>query len=192
MAFQEIDTQVGPDGETSCHCSPRVGGDSDSDKLPIAESDEECPCCGIARGYIYTVAVYSEEELENVCPWCIAGGTLATKFDATLVDDSPLRDAGVSEAIIEEVTTRTPGYHSWQQESWICCCNDACEFHGDASRLELQSLDEAGLERLAQRTEFSLNDLRGVISRYQAGGGSAFYKFVCRHCGQICFHWEST
>ena len=74
-----------------------------------------------------------EEELdERICPWCIADGSAAGRFGATYTDDHPLIEAGLPESIIEEVTQRTPGYHSWQAEEWKCCCSDACEYHGNA------------------------------------------------------------
>jgi uncharacterized protein CbrC (UPF0167 family) len=55
-------------------------------------------------------------------------------------DDHPLAQAGVPDEVIEEVARRTPGYNSWQQEVWLSCCDDACQFHGDAARSELQAL----------------------------------------------------
>lgn len=145
-------------------------------------TEDECECCGSPRGYKYSAAVYCEDGVATVCPWCIADGSLAAKFGASLVDDHPLRSAGLSAETVEEVTTRTPGYVSWQQEVWMSCCEDACEFHGDAPRAELEALDGAGLQQLASDSGFSVEVLRGVIPSYRPGGTPAFYKFVCRHC----------
>src|SRR6266487_2219862 len=48
----------------------------------VTESDARCQTCGAARGYIYTGPIYPIEELDQVlCPWCIADGTAAAKFD---------------------------------------------------------------------------------------------------------------
>ena len=53
----------------------------------IVSSDLTCQCCGRARGYIYTGPVYAEEELnEALCPWCIADGSAAGRFQANFVD----------------------------------------------------------------------------------------------------------
>src|ERR1700744_1794087 len=113
----------------------------------VKASDVKCVCCDLARGYIYTGNTYSEEDLEDaVCPWCIADGSAAEKFDAMFSDDSPLLDADMPEAVVEEVTRRTPGFTSWQQEVWLCCCDDACAFHGDATRAQLTALKGAPLE----------------------------------------------
>src|SRR5262245_14809170 len=82
-------------------------------------SDQTCRCCEQSRGYIYTGPVYSEQELdEAICPFCIADGAAAQKFAATFSDDHPLAEAGIPAHIVDEVTRRTPGYVSWQQDVW--------------------------------------------------------------------------
>ena len=148
----------------------------------IEASTAACECCGRARGYRYACAVYAASEIKAVCPWCIADGSLNHKFGATLADDHYLRAAGISDAIVEEVTCRTPGYICWQSENWLTCCDDACEFHGDAPCDELRGLDDAGLSSLSEESGFLVSDLRDMIKDYEPGGSPAFYKFVCRHC----------
>lgn len=148
-------------------------------------SEAVCLCCERNRGYIYTASVYAKEELENaICPFCIADGSAAKKFDANFSDDFPLIRVGISEQIIDEVTKRTPGYTSWQQEEWLTCCQDACEFHGDASKTELQELDSENLERFLSEIQWSNSDWKSFVPHYEAGGNPAVYKFVCRHCQQ--------
>jgi uncharacterized protein CbrC (UPF0167 family) len=156
----------------------------------IEASDAVCECCGQARGYAYAAAVYATQSVDVVCPWCIADGSLGRKFDATLVDDHPLLSAGLATAIVDEVTRRTPGYISWQQESWIACCDDACEFHGDAPRSDMRGLDESGLASLSAESGFSVEDLRSIIRHYEPGGSPAFYKFVCRHCRGVRYNGD--
>ncbi|PSM31378.1 hypothetical protein BVG81_005730 [Haliangium sp. UPWRP_2] len=157
----------------------------------VTESSAVCQCCEESRGFIYSLTIYASEDIERVCPWCIATGKAATKFDGRFVDDHPLVQAGLSKAIIEEVCLRTPGYLSWQDESWLTCCNDACEFHGDAPREELLNLDKAGLAALSADSGYSLRDLPNMIAEYEPMGSPAFYKFVCRHCGKVKYHADS-
>src|SRR5260221_13258141 len=99
----------------------------------IKESDNNCRCCcEQKRGFMYVGSVYAIEDLDDcICPWCIADGSAADKFDASFADDLNLIKAGVSLEIIHEVTGRNPGYISWQAEYWEAHCEDACEFHGD-------------------------------------------------------------
>ena len=47
----------------------------------IAESNEVCECCEEAPGYIYKASFYSTEEVESICPWCIADGSAAEKYE---------------------------------------------------------------------------------------------------------------
>jgi uncharacterized protein len=153
----------------------------------VIVSDVKCRCCGESRGYIYVSNIYCIEELNGViCPWCIADGTAAKEFEATFVDDQPLRQAGIDDRIILEVTTRTPGYDSWQQEVWLTHCNDACAFLGDASRDDVLSiandkLQVIGSEGMDEKT------LKTIAQNYRPKGSPAFYKFRCLHCNQVLY-----
>jgi len=149
----------------------------------VKPGDTVCQCCGQNRGYIYTGPVYSPETLDDViCPFCIADGSAAEKFQATFSDAHPLAEAGVPEQVIDEVTKRTPGYVSWQQDVWLVCCGDACEFHGDAPKAELGGLDDETLEELLSDIEWDESEWDEFVTHYEPGGDPAFYKFVCRHC----------
>lgn len=106
----------------------------------IAESSEVCECCEKARGYMYKASFYTAEEVESICPWCIADGSAAENYEGRLTDEHPLISAGISKESIEEVCQRTPGYKSWQQGIWQCHCNEPCEFHGDAEKQDIEDL----------------------------------------------------
>ncbi|HZS47381.1 MAG TPA: CbrC family protein [Blastocatellia bacterium] len=158
-----------------------------------AESDKTCRSCEQARGYIYSGPVYAVEELdEQICPWCIADGSAAAKFDATFTDDVSLFSAGLDKNIIEEITKRTPGYTSWQSEVWLECCNDACAFHGDASTEDLESLKGKQLKKLLSELDMEKDEWEDFVSEYEPGGEPALYKFVCLHCGQILYGWDNS
>jgi len=151
----------------------------------IAISDAECVFCEQKRGYIYTSHTYCEEDIEDaLCPWCIADGSAARRFDATFSDPEPLLQAEVPEEVVEEVTRRTPGFTSWQQEEWLCCCDDACEFHGDPTRAHLATISGAPLEDLLERMDWSPEEWAEFLGVYEPGGSPAIYHFVCRHCKQ--------
>jgi uncharacterized protein CbrC (UPF0167 family) len=154
----------------------------------IGPTSASCECCGQARGYTYTRQIYTTDEIETICPWCIADGTAAEKFDGVFVDDHPLLQAGLDMSIVDEVSKRTPGYESWQEPTWRACCNDACEFHGDENRDYLLSLDQSELLHLSQQTRFPFDVLVDVIQHYQPRSSPAIYRFRCRHCGAIHHH----
>lgn len=153
----------------------------------IEASEEACECCGKETGYIYASILYAEEEVEFICPWCIADGSAAKKYEGTFIDDYPLINAGLCEEVISEVCERTPGYNSWQQEQWQSHCNDACEFHGDAEKEDLQALSGEQLESFLTKELIKPDFWENIIVGYQKGGSPAVYKFKCRKCLEVIY-----
>src|SRR5690606_31004640 len=119
--------------------------------------------------------------------WCIADGSAAAKLAASFADSYPLHRAGVPEPVTEEVHLRTPGYESWQQESWLSHCNDACEFHGDASAEDVACASSDTKHAWLEEYNQDEDGWRWATDGYKPGGDSALYKFVCRHCRQVLF-----
>lgn len=157
----------------------------------VEASTTVCACCGKARGFIYVGPVYGGRDLDNaLCPWCIADGSAAAKLDASFADPSPLQRAGVAEAIVQQVHLRTPGYVSWQQESWLSHCNDACEFHGDATESEVRNASPETKAHWLSEYDQDEEGWAWATQGYKPGGRSAFYKFVCRHCRLVTFGWD--
>jgi Uncharacterized protein conserved in bacteria len=153
----------------------------------IKKSNEVCECCEQARGYVYTSSIYAEQEVEYICPWCIADGTAAQKFNGIFCDDYPLEEAGVSEKVISEVCERTPGYNSWQQEIWQVHCGTACEFHGDAQKKDLIALVGAELDRFLRVEMIKPEDWPHILDQYEMGGNPAIYKFICPECSAVIY-----
>lgn len=152
----------------------------------MVASDVTCGCCGEAKGFIYRGSIYGDGILrDTLCPWCIADGSAAEKFGVFFSDGEPLAQAGVPQKVIKEVTERTPGYISWQQEVWLACCRDACEFHGDAPSNELRALTGEALRQVLFEWAWKDEYWTPFVEDYQPGGGAAVYKFVCRHCHNV-------
>jgi uncharacterized protein CbrC (UPF0167 family) len=142
----------------------------------IAESDEVCERCGEPRGFVYTGPTYAKDEVEYLCPWCIADGSAAQEFDAefTTTDGAPRE---VASAVLDEVVHRTPGFGGWQQERWMFHCADAAEFLGRAGWNEVTATPGA-LESLLvegwREEELRFMSVTGELTGYL---------FRCRHCG---------
>jgi uncharacterized protein CbrC (UPF0167 family) len=150
-----------------------------------------CACCGQARGFVYVQSVSADVDLdEKLCPWCIADGSAATKLGASFSGAGPLTAAGVAPDIVEEVHRRTPSYSSWQQEEWLVHCNDACEFHGDASIADVRKASDATKADWRQHYGLDGDDWKLSTTGYEPAGDNAFYKFVCRHCGLVRLGWD--
>ena len=149
------------------------------------QSDEACERCGRDRGYVYRGPVYAVDEIEFVCPWCIADGSAAVEFDAdfTTVDGAP---SGMDASITDEIVHRTPGFAGWQQERWLFHCNDGAEFLGRAGWSEVSAAPGA-LDSI--RNDGWSDD---VLQYLHPEGDLAAYLFRCRHCGEFLAYADST
>lgn len=146
----------------------------------VEVSDAVCECCGQARGYRYTGPVYAEDDIEDLCPWCIADGSAAERFDADFTDvesDMPDEAAGI-------IAKRTPGFSGWQQERWLAHCDDGAEFHGPAGAAELTALP-------AVETDFPFDHPRFLTALDRKGPPTA-YLFRCRGCGKYLAYADTT
>ena len=144
-----------------------------------------CECCEQETDVYYCGHVYSESDVEYLCPHCIANGAAAAKFDATFVqyaDELPSGTAN-AQAKTDELFKKTPGYFCWQGEQWLTCCDDYCEFLGDVGTKELQEMGIADevFAQYALRGEYDVQTVREYL---EAGGFMAGYLFRCPSCGK--------
>jgi len=161
------------------HPNPRATG-------AVTSSAAPCRACGERRGFIYTGPVYTGEELEDsLCPWCIADGSAAEKYDAEFTDVGWGVPADVPEDVLVQLATRTPGFSGWQQEHWLYHCADACAFLGRAGWAELQPHPDA-VESLSD--EHDANSMRTLDTE----GEATAYLFRCRHCGRHLAYSDSA
>jgi uncharacterized protein CbrC (UPF0167 family) len=155
----------------------------------IVRSTEPCACCGRIRGYVYVSSIYGRERpRESFCPWCISSGDAAARFDVFFAEGPP----GVSAAVMDEISRRTPGYDSFQQTQWQSCCLDACEYHGDAPKDEVRALGSDDLARIAEKTAYPMDYLTAVARSYDLGGNPCIHKYVCRHCRRVHYDVDGT
>ena len=145
-----------------------------------------CVSCQRQRGFVYTVPVYALEELaEALCPWCIADGTAAARFDAEFTDVGFGVRADVPRTVIEEVSRRTPGFVGWQQEYWLYHCRDATAFTGPAGHADVAAVPEAirALEDEARNAGRSVAEAKDYIESLRRDAPPTAYLFKCLHCG---------
>jgi uncharacterized protein len=157
----------------------------------VEESSEICICCNQQHGFIYKASIYTPLRFKgSFCPWCISDGSAAEKFEAYFNDPHPLVVNNIPEEIVEEVTKRTPGYVSWQQEVWLTHCKDACEFHGDVSDEEIKKIDDETSDRFCFENELDHKTGKIMIQNYPYS--VCIYKFVCRHCETVRYGLDFT
>ncbi len=178
----------------------------------VFESDEICNCCQKQTGYIYSGSLYCRNRPDYLCPWCIADGSAAKKYDGEFISFitsevevsipesvintfisnliQKIKDLfknNKSDEIYEELLKRTPGFSSFQQEEWQFHCNDACEFHGLATVGDFKKISEQETERLYEVTYLDSTELEGLKQGNDSIEQGHFFKFVCRHCSEIKF-----
>jgi uncharacterized protein CbrC (UPF0167 family) len=156
----------------------------------VVNSEAECASCGQARGYIYAGPVFAAEELQGrLCPWCIADGSAAERFEAQFTD--VLDDVPMDRLL--EITSRTPGFAAWQQERWLVHCGDGAAFLGAVGASELANHPEAlvGLqEDLAEW--WPQVQIEEYVSTLSKEGQPTAYLFRCRSCGTHLAYSDAT
>ena len=136
-----------------------------------------CPSCGKKSNVYYNLLPYCIDNIENLCPFCIANGLAAEKFDAEFVQDAE----GQGELDPEKdqlLFCQTPGYSSWQGENWLSCCQDYCAYLGTVGTRELKAMGiaEQVLADYEARGEYQ------DIEEYLVKDGSLCgYLFRCHH-----------
>lgn len=152
-----------------------------------AEPDEPviCECCSKRTQYYYE-GIYAEDEVDYICPWCIASGAAAEKFDGEFIANAEKFDGDAKKT--EELFKQTPGYESWQQEYWLVHCNDYCAFIGDVGTKELE---EMGIADEVFADYADQNEIKQVRDYLCKAGSPAGYLFQCLHCGKYRIGWDS-
>lgn len=167
------------------------------------ETDEICQCCQEATGFCLATGIYCKQNLEVICPWCVASGEAAKKFKASFIQyiQPPNVDytqpPQISAEAEDELMHRTPGYVSWQGSNWLVHCGDGCEFHGDLPAGALLNLPQATLDLFKQEHSYlftpnNWGSLEAFNEIYEPAGDLAIYQFKCRHCGLIRLHCDMS
>ncbi|MEV3861596.1 CbrC family protein [Streptomyces sp. NPDC050095] len=158
----------------------------------IIASSEVCVCCGRSRGWIYTLGLYTAQEVPGrVCPWCIADGTAAERFDGEFVDAYGLD--GVSCEVLQEVTRHTPAFLAWQDPRWLVHCHDAAAYIGEVGYPRLAEHPEA-LNQLS--TDLRLggwhdaDQLEGFL--HSLGEAASAMLFRCTICGHYLAYTDAS
>jgi uncharacterized protein CbrC (UPF0167 family) len=161
----------------------------------LRTSGETCECCGKATGYIYGGSFYAVGDESHFCPWCIANGAAAKKFDGEFNDAAGIGCAGTEEvalppSVIAEVSQRTPSFFSYQQERWWAHCNDAGRFLGEIEHVDRALIaSEAGNDFTSDTREAahvgSDTDWQWLLDTPSRKRGIAVFVFGCLHCGKL-------
>ena len=140
-----------------------------------------CDCCGKATNIYYKAPFYAVDDIDYLCPNCIASGDAAKKFDGTFQDDYSVDDGVEDIDKLDELIHRTPGYCGWQQEYWRVHCGDYCAFIGYVGATELKALGV--MEEVLDDSLWD-EEQKELIRNSVNGGSFQCYLFQCLHCGK--------
>lgn len=146
-----------------------------------------CRCCGQARGWLLSTTPYAVEDLrEALCPWCVADGSAAARFDASFNDlsDSEVPPEVPAEVVVE-IEQRTPGFAAWQPEQWRFHCGDGAAFVAAVGWPELADLPDAIASVRADIATWGWpeNQIDAFLEALDVDGSPTAYLFRCRRCG---------
>ncbi|HWT95888.1 MAG TPA: CbrC family protein [Solirubrobacteraceae bacterium] len=117
----------------------------------VVRSDARCLSCEQPRGYVYSGPVFSvrDDLYDALCPWCVADGSAAARFDASFVDIARDELMALPPEIRDELEHRTVSYTGWQEAEWLAHCGDAMTFLAtvDGDRLRRYPDAVAGLRQ---------------------------------------------
>lgn len=139
-----------------------------------------CQCCGRTVD-TYVRNLYCEEEVECICLDCVKSGKAVEKFGGEFVQD--VEKIVSDPERTEELLHRTPGYHSWQGEYWLTCCDDYCAYLGRVGRDELDAMGitQEVCAEYESREDCLSGHVRDLLMK---DGPVTGYLFQCLHCGQ--------
>jgi uncharacterized protein CbrC (UPF0167 family) len=151
----------------------------------VAPADDVCQCCERSRGWIYHGSFYSEQEIDDLCPWCIADGSAAARFDGEFTADIGwgLPRWDVPRDVIDVIAHRTPGFPTWQDRRWWTHCDDGAAFVGMAGTDEMTALGDEAIEQIRTTAEVAVDQWGQLLPILRADGDAAVALFRCLHCG---------
>ncbi|WP_027388652.1 CbrC family protein [Chryseobacterium gregarium] len=162
--------------------------------LDIFEKAEgTCSVCNEKRQMKYTGSFYSTEDPEYICPWCITNGKASEKYDGEFNDYCGIEGISpdpndpapaIPKELLLEITNRTPGYSSWQQEVWLTHCNEPCAFIGYADTQTIEPI----AEELNDDIDNNGYDPELIRTHLSKDGSLVGYLFRCVNCGKHRLH----
>lgn len=158
----------------------------------IIQSDQTCECCGQQRGYAVAGGIYCIQTVETICPWCVADGSACKKFDGDCVASIDSQDNQISDEVRDEVLKRTPAFIGYQEEFWLCHCNDACQYQGFATQEDLAEITPQDLQEFVSKNWFFDHLVENwseyCEEYYFDRNDPLFHKFACLHCQKKLYY----
>lgn len=186
----------------------------------LRESGAVCDICTEAKPCFDARVFYGEEEIDAICPTCLASGKLLQKNISTCEGDidsliSQLKQLhpdwtdehvqDIAEQKTVELETTTPHIVTWQDWQWPCADGDYCRFIGYGSRpLYIELAGNAPAEQFFRESFYDPADFDDDLwdrvlpgkavkdFRESSKYGSLFYVFRSLHSDRIITIWDTN
>lgn len=153
-------------------------------------SDEVCDVCDRPAGHRYAGPVFGRRP-EVLCLRCIADGRAAISLGLPDGTRAKFTDVGwgvpedVSQAVLEEISQRTPGFVGWQAEHWLYHCADAAAFLGRVGWEDVRHLPDALTSLRTDLAQLGVDASAAdeQIAAMHRDGDLTGYLFRCLRCG---------
>lgn len=148
-----------------------------------------CRACEQERPATYVGPVVAAADLEDaLCPWCIADGTAHARFGVEFFD-AELVPSSVSSDVLEELLTRTPGFHTWQGIEWPLCCGAPSSFlepvGAEQLRARYREVEGPLIGHMVHDLGMSGGALHALIAALDRDRGPTAYVFRCLACSTL-------
>lgn len=158
-----------------------------------------CICCQQQSNIYYKSPFYSRHTRGNLCPWCIADGSAAEKFEGSFQDESSIEGVEAEfdsdgefcdihnpypQEQVNELIKRTPGYHGWQQAFWLAHCSDFCAFIGYVGWDEIKNQLDEFVDLPSDCANFGM-EYSQLEKNLVNGGDCQGYLFRCLVCEKL-------
>lgn len=99
-------------------------------------------------------------------------------------------EVGLPASVVDEVSQRTPGFFSYQQERWWAHCNDAGRFLGEIEHVDAALLASEAAGDFVRDTCDAAHlggdtDWPWLLRTPSRKRGIAVFVFGCLHCGKL-------
>lgn len=198
-AFAEKDWRKFKASEEELKNLPHFTYSPNAYDLDLFEKTEgRCSVCEEERSLKYKSSFYSIDKPDYICPWCIANGKAAEKYNGSFNDylgiegvspDPNDPPPNIPEELLLAITDKTPSYLSCQQEQWLTHCQQPCAFIGYADTETIQPLLDELKEDIEQNIGIEPKFIKENLSK---DGHLIGYLFRCLKCNQHRLHADCT
>ncbi|QFP75173.1 CbrC family protein [Deinococcus sp. AJ005] len=151
----------------------------------IVQQDIVCDVCEKPRNWAYVGSLYVPGgKPEFLCPWCVADGSAAAKFQGGFQDADFSENASAES--VAAVMRQTPRVVIWNPIFWPDHCDECCTYFGEfipSEQPELALRTDVLAE--AQAIARGISEKWGAEDVLDCGerGSITLHLFQCRQCG---------